>query len=363
MLRRISLIVASLLLTGGAFAAGEEPRQIVLHRQGHGWLLSDDKGMSLYTFGKDSEPGKSLCAGACAKQWPPLLVTDDMDRATGEWSTITREDGAKQWAYRGKPLYRYSRDTVPGDANGDGFNNQWDIAFKAVPTPPGIRIQPTLIGFVLSDQKRMALYSFDKDKPDGSACDVACTRTWVPILAPAMAHGVGDWSVAQRRDGTSQWAFHGKPVYRYTGDVHVGETSGDDVGKGWHAIVLEPPPPNPAWVSVRHSDAGEVFADQAGRTLYVWDVNRLGRVKGTLNNPSVDRPQDWVPVLAPVEAKPLGSWSVVEIEGRRQWAFKGNPVYTNKQDKAPGDLLGLRASDHHFQPLMRSGRGVQGGGA
>ena len=44
-------------------------------------------------------------------------------------------------------------------------------------------------------------------------------------------------------------------------------------------------------------------------------------------------------------------------------AFKGMPVYTNQQDHAPGDIYGLRSSDHHFQPLMRSGRGVQGGGA
>ena len=365
MLHAVALIAASILLAGPTFAAGEAngPSQIVLHQRGHGWLLSDDKGMTLYTSGKDG-PGKSQCVGACAKQWPPLLVTMDASREGGDWSTITREDGAKQWAYRGKPLYRYTRDGGPGDANGDGFANQWQVAFKSIPMPPGIGIQRALIGFVLTDLKMMTLYSFDKDKPDGSSCDVACTRTWIPMLAPAMARGIGDWTVVVRKDGTYQWAFKGKPVYRYAGDVHVSDTSGNTASKGWHAIVLEPPPPNPAWVTSRHSDAGDdVLADGAGHTLYVWDENRLGRLKGTMSNPSVDQPEDWIPVIAPDDAKPIGSWSVLDINSKKQWAYKGMPVYTNRQDKVPGDLFGLRSSDHHFQPIMRSGKGVQGGGA
>ena len=362
MLRSVTLIAAAIMLSLPATAAESSgPSQVVVHQHGHGWTLSDDKGMTLYTFEKDIQPGKSSCSGNCAKQWPPLLVTADADRAGGEWSIITRDDGSKQWAYRGKPLYLYGRDSVPGDANGDGVGNQWQVGFKSIATPPGIGIQRTLIGYVLTDEKRLTLYSFDKDRPDGSGCDVDCTQTWMPMLAPTIAHGITDWMVLTRNDGTRQWAFKGKPVYRYAGDVHPAETSGEKVDKDWHAVILEPPPPNPTWITIQQSDAGELLADAQGQTLYSWVPDRqFTIVKGSLDNPAFDRPEDWIPVLAPDDAKPIGSWSVIDRGGKKQWAYKGNRLYTNKNDVAPGDLYGLRGGDFHFQPIMRSGRGWEG---
>jgi predicted lipoprotein with Yx(FWY)xxD motif len=44
------------------------------------------------------------------------------------YTIITRDDGAKQWAYKGKPLYLWIKDTKPGDRTGDGFNNAWRLA-------------------------------------------------------------------------------------------------------------------------------------------------------------------------------------------------------------------------------------------
>ena len=39
------------------------------------------------------------------------------------------DDGAKQWAYKGKPLYGWVKDTKPGDKIGDGFlNGAWHVA-------------------------------------------------------------------------------------------------------------------------------------------------------------------------------------------------------------------------------------------
>lgn len=91
-----------------------------------GHVLTDDKGMSLYTFDKD-EMGKSTCVDACAQNWPPLKA-DAMAKPMGEYSIITRPDGSKQWAYRGKPLYLWSKDTKPGDTSGDGFKDIWHLA-------------------------------------------------------------------------------------------------------------------------------------------------------------------------------------------------------------------------------------------
>jgi predicted lipoprotein with Yx(FWY)xxD motif len=85
-------------------------------------------GMTLYTFDKDAAGGgKSSCNGPCAANWPPLLAAADAS-ASGDWSIVTRDDGSRQWAYKGKPLYRWIKDQKPGDRTGDGFNNAWRLA-------------------------------------------------------------------------------------------------------------------------------------------------------------------------------------------------------------------------------------------
>jgi predicted lipoprotein with Yx(FWY)xxD motif len=88
--------------------------------------LTDAKGMTLYTFDKDTA-GKSNCNGPCAASWRPLMATDT-DKAAGDYTIVTREDGAKQWAYKGQPLYLWVKDTKPGDKTGDGVNGVWKTA-------------------------------------------------------------------------------------------------------------------------------------------------------------------------------------------------------------------------------------------
>ncbi|AYB59536.1 ATP-binding protein [Ralstonia solanacearum] len=89
--------------------------------------LHDAHGMTLYTFDRDTMAGKSACNGNCANNWPPLTA-NDADKASGDYTIIVRDDGKKQWAYHGKPLYLWSKDKMPGDQTGDGFMNAWHIA-------------------------------------------------------------------------------------------------------------------------------------------------------------------------------------------------------------------------------------------
>ncbi|MEH0167727.1 hypothetical protein [Roseateles microcysteis] len=91
-----------------------------------GALVGSANAMTLYTFDKDGG-GKSMCNGPCATNWPPLMASADA-AASGEWSIITRDDGSKQWAYKGKPLYFWVKDAKPGDRTGDGFNKVWHTA-------------------------------------------------------------------------------------------------------------------------------------------------------------------------------------------------------------------------------------------
>ena len=91
-------------------------------------LLVGPNGMTLYIFDKDAAgSGKSVCNGPCATNWPPLAAAADATPA-GDYSIVTRDDGAKQWAFKGKPLYYWTKDQKPGDKTGDGFNGVWKVA-------------------------------------------------------------------------------------------------------------------------------------------------------------------------------------------------------------------------------------------
>lgn len=92
-------------------------------------VLVNPAGMTLYTFDRDPPgTGKSVCNGPCEGLWPPLMAPANATPPNAAWQVITRDDGTKQWAYQGKPLYLWSKDTKPGDKTGDGFNNVWKVA-------------------------------------------------------------------------------------------------------------------------------------------------------------------------------------------------------------------------------------------
>jgi predicted lipoprotein with Yx(FWY)xxD motif len=93
-----------------------------------GGMLTGSNGMTLYVFDKDAAgSGKSVCNGPCAANWPPLMASDGA-MAQGDYSVVMRDDGKQQWAYKGKPLYFWSKDQKAGDTTGDGFNSLWRIA-------------------------------------------------------------------------------------------------------------------------------------------------------------------------------------------------------------------------------------------
>ena len=90
-------------------------------------ILVDQNGMTLYMFDKDvANSGKSACNDACASNWPPL-VAEEGATPDDKFSIITRDDGTKQWAYDGKPLYLYRADKQPGDREGDNFRDIWHV--------------------------------------------------------------------------------------------------------------------------------------------------------------------------------------------------------------------------------------------
>jgi predicted lipoprotein with Yx(FWY)xxD motif len=92
-------------------------------QKSHG-VLVDGMGMTVYTFDKDdANSGKSACTGRCAENWRPVKAGDAQPAAP--YSIVTRDDGSKQLAYKGKPLYTFVKDKKPGDKAGDKAMNIW----------------------------------------------------------------------------------------------------------------------------------------------------------------------------------------------------------------------------------------------
>ncbi|HMS26038.1 MAG TPA: hypothetical protein PKC80_01510 [Burkholderiaceae bacterium] len=120
-INQVSVLLALLIMTIFQFALAQPviSNGILLAQTGH----------TLYTFDNDVvNSGVSVCNPPCSNIFPPYLATDK-DTANGEYTLIIRQDGTKQWAYKGRPLYRFYADDKPGDKGGDGMNrNIWHIA-------------------------------------------------------------------------------------------------------------------------------------------------------------------------------------------------------------------------------------------
>ena len=124
MLKKIILTAAVVLTCASSLAFAASPA--MTGKTDKGQVLTDHKGMTLYTFKKDSD-GKSACNGDCAKAWPPLMAGADA-KTDGKYTVVTRDDGSKQWAYNGMPLYTWTKDMKAGDTTGNGFKDMWKVA-------------------------------------------------------------------------------------------------------------------------------------------------------------------------------------------------------------------------------------------
>ena len=126
-MRTITIVAAALLvMAASGTAVAQTPAMPAAVHSSNG-MFTDAKGMTLYTFDNDKEPNKSACAGNCLNNWP-VLKAEAADKDMGDWKVITRDDGTKQWAYKGKPLYYFAMDKAAGDKLGDGRGMVWHIA-------------------------------------------------------------------------------------------------------------------------------------------------------------------------------------------------------------------------------------------
>jgi predicted lipoprotein with Yx(FWY)xxD motif len=330
--------------------------------------LADADSKTLYTSDSDGD-GKTACTGDCLKTWKPLAAPADA-KSSGFWQVVARDDGSKQWALRGKPLYTYAGDSKPGDAKGtavDSWHFVLNQAMYGVPLPDGITTEEMVNaggqGFV--DAHGKTLYAFSGDlKSDAPACAAGqtCVNPWSPLLAAALANPLGDFTVISRPDGTKQWAHLGRPLYTYAGDGERGEANGRSIDPRW-TVALAERYFQPANVRTALNVRGlDMLVDANGMTVYARDrflyqvggfslkggqrgYPAMGKAMGALTCPA-DCAKTWPPVVAPDDAIPAGYWGVVKRpDGTKQWSYQGYALYTYTGDKKPGDETGHDSFD------------------
>jgi len=344
--------------------------------------FADARGMTLYTYDKDS-PGRSRCAGSCAKFWPPALAPRSA-RRIGDWSVLNRGHGVRQWEYRGKPVYTFARDTDIGSVFGVSPQNLrqfvgylarqrggaqsrpqgWHPALlfpdDAMTLPDGIEIREVgdANGLALADRDGMTIYAFEGRGGAKALVRVADQTQWKPLAAPDLAHPIGQFSIISRSDGIRQWAFRGKALFTYAGDLTPGDANGVGLNKDWDAALAVSFYMPPGVRLEQTLDRGKVLADARGLTLYRRDGISLDTGGGqNLRHGATIRPgigrnigitgcegaclQVWHPFLAPANAQPDGFWSLaLRPDGTHQWVYQGYALYSFLGDKKPGDMNG-----------------------
>ena len=347
--------------------------------------LGDEEGRTLL-FTEDYRTGGAACVAACAAEFPPLPAPADAE-PFADWSLLRRPDGVLQWAYQLRPLHTWSREAEPGEvATNVGLAETanlklaerpeaagallpppgWRVArfepHRSIAAPDGIEARLVLSAqaVVLTDFAGFTLYAFDGDAADddpGGCSGGACETRWRPVAAPALALDVGDFSVVSRADGSRQWAYRGRPLYRYRGDLLPGDAHGRDADPRRRMAVLTEgfrPPRVGVTALEGYGDALSL----AGMTLYsgsafqkYWGGRNLrdsfknawhrGKRLGGDACADEDCLALWRPFPAPADARSTGFWEVIERgDGARQWAYKGYALYTYADDEAPGQNRG-----------------------
>jgi predicted lipoprotein with Yx(FWY)xxD motif len=98
------------------------------------------------------------------------------------------------------------------------------------------------MGSVVTDDKGMTLYRYDKDQatPSKWTCSGECTKTWMPVMVEDSVQTTGvEKSLlgTVHRNGMKQLTLSGWPLYRYMGDTKAGEMNGQAKDKLWYAVT------------------------------------------------------------------------------------------------------------------------------
>jgi predicted lipoprotein with Yx(FWY)xxD motif len=97
---------------------------------GNAAFVNPSSHHTLYFLDVDTPTG-ATCTGGCLSVWFPIVPSQGA-QAQGGFTIVTRSDGtSNQWDYKNHPLYMYSGDSGPDQANGNGIpfaGGHWHVA-------------------------------------------------------------------------------------------------------------------------------------------------------------------------------------------------------------------------------------------
>ena len=115
-------------------SAPGRPEWITLQPSDYGTILADAKGLTLYSIANLAGASKTLCLEECLKTYWRAVTAPADAKPMGNWSISTRPDGSKQWAFRGRLVFTHTRDSRPGEIEGDRFaDGIGDFGWNVIP--------------------------------------------------------------------------------------------------------------------------------------------------------------------------------------------------------------------------------------
>lgn len=261
-------------------------------------------------------------------------------------------------------------DTVSEAMYWQSATNGAQEAYIKEELPPGIQVMPTALdGPVFADANGRTLYRWPLialrngstgDRKDGpSNCtdeplrtevgfmspypaglvlpyaeqEISCSQVWPPLLALTDAVEVGKWSLADRADGSKQWAYDGFPLYtshldKKAGDVLGGTKIRSGGDGGVVRVPVGPLPDIPPGFNVLSSSTGRLLVNEDEYSVYSWDGD-----EANVSNCIDDCLNSWTPVRAPQVSISSGDWTIIKHpSGINQWAYRTKPLYTHNKD-------------------------------
>lgn len=234
--------------------------------------------------------------------------------------------------------------------------------FSEGPPPSGFGVgQADSVGPIYVNASGMTLYANGLDEPNGAfgctdkryektggadgyplpgaARRRTCLDKWTPVLATPEAAAEGLWSIVVRPDGRRQWAYDDQPIYLSPRDKRAGDVNGTMGMARYGAWRVLPVPLRlpPGTRLVRKVDGLMLASAEDGRLLLTPSTSRSGVLSGL------------VPLYAPEMA--VGSDVATRRDGRKQWVFRGAPLYRVTGDSAASLVQSLVASKA-WRPLL-----------
>lgn len=243
--------------------APDVPPQFRVANMELGLMLTLANKYSVYAYEKDTA-NKSNCYGGCLDDWKPVLAPE-FTVSHGAWSVIERTGGAKQWTYRGKPLYTRVLDTKRTSYEGGDVPGWQNVFMQRSPqAPKGFGLVDTHGGQVRTAPNGKAIYFYlcAEDSADSLACDAPdspqvyrwamcgggdvnrCLKTFPYVIADKNAKSESlSWGVRDIDPKTGRyvpagtpnalhiWTFRDRPIYTFVGDKNPGDIGADSWGQ------------------------------------------------------------------------------------------------------------------------------------